>query len=142
MVAGAVDRLDQAPGRLRFVFDYDAERALEDEEVRAEFADPLAREVVRALSEDLAAGVRLDSRDAFRAAAGRIRERTAQKGKALFHPIRVCLTGAAGGPELEVAVPAIDRGAGLPPSSGVARIAGCRERAARFVEVLAARRVA
>ena len=42
----------------------------------------------------------------------------AQKGKALFHPIRVALTGEGAGPELDLAVPAIERGAALPPSSG------------------------
>ena len=38
-----------------------------------------------------------------------MREKTGQKGKALFHPIRVVLTGAAEGPELDLLVPAIDR---------------------------------
>ena len=45
--------------------------------------------------------------------ADRVKERTGQKGKALFHPIRVALTGEGGGPELDLAVPAIDRGAQL-----------------------------
>ena len=44
-----------------------------------------------------------------------MKARTGQKGKALFHPIRVALTGRAEGPELDLAVPAIDRGADLPP---------------------------
>ena len=65
-----------------------------------------------------------------------VKERTGQKAKALFHPIRVALTGEAGGPELDAAVPAIDRGAELPPSSGLAPIAGCRERAAAFASLL------
>ena len=60
--------------------------------------------------------------------AARVRERTGLKGKALFHPIRVALTGSDGGPELDLAVPAIDRGATLPPAA-VARIIGCKERA-------------
>jgi hypothetical protein len=54
----------------------------------------------------------------------------------LFHPIRVALTGEAGGPELDLAVPAIDRGAKLPPGSGVAPVIGCRERAALFARWL------
>ncbi len=53
-------------------------------------------------------------KESFRAVATRVRERTGQKGKALFHPIRVALTGSDGGPELDLAVPAIDRGAALP----------------------------
>ena len=40
------------------------------------------------------------------------------KGKALFHPIRVALTGEGGGPELDLAVPAIERGAALPATRG------------------------
>ena len=46
----------------------------------------------------------------------RVKERTGSKGKSLFHPIRVALTGETGGPELDLAVPAIDRGASLPPA--------------------------
>ena len=51
--------------------------------------------------------------------ASRVRERTGQKGRALFHPIRVALTGEGGGPELDLAVPAIERGAALPQHAGV-----------------------
>jgi hypothetical protein len=50
----------------------------------------------------------------------------------LFHPIRVALTGESGGPELDLAVPAIERGAELPRSAGVASIVGARERALTF----------
>jgi hypothetical protein len=46
------------------------------------------------------------------------------------------LTGEAGGPELDLAVPAIERGAELPASSGVAPIVGCRERADLFARAI------
>jgi hypothetical protein len=59
------------------------------------------------------------------------------KGKALFHPIRVALTGEGGGPELDLAVPAIERGAALAPAAGVAPIVGCRERADAFAAEVA-----
>ena len=96
---------------------------------------PAAKEVVVALAEELKGAPRLD-RDQFRAAAARVRQRTGQKGRDLFHPIRVALTGEAEGPELDLAVPAIDRGAELPAGGGVTAIAGCRERAAAFAEAL------
>jgi hypothetical protein len=51
MVSGAVDRLDQAPDRLRLVFSGNVAAALAREEVRAEFAPDAARGVVRALAE-------------------------------------------------------------------------------------------
>ena len=74
----------------------------------------------------------LADRNAFRAMANRVKEKTGQKGKALFHPIRVALTGESGGPELDLAVPAIDRGAQLPGDSGLAKILSSRDRARAF----------
>ena len=62
--------------------------------------------------------------------ANRVKERTGQKGRALFHPIRVALTGESGGPELDLAVPAIERGAALPADATVAPVIGCGDRAA------------
>ena len=65
--------------------------------------------------------------------AARVKAGTGQNGKALFHPIRIALTGEPDGPELDLIVPAIERGAELPADSGVAPIVGCRERAAAFL---------
>src|SRR5471030_2136423 len=97
-----------------------------------------ARAVVAALAEELAAAPRLD-REKFREVANRVKASTSQKGKALFHPIRVVLTGRAEGPELDLAVPAIDLGAELPGSAGVPPIPGNRERAAAFARALGAK---
>ena len=135
--AGSVDRLDQVPGRLAFLFDYSAGRALTRPELRSEAAE--ARPVLDALSEELAAGGRLLDREAFRALAGRVRQRTGRKGKDLFHPIRLALTGEPEGLELDLAVPAIERGAILPASSGIRRIQGAAERAAEFARLAAER---
>jgi nondiscriminating glutamyl-tRNA synthetase len=135
IATASVDRLDQIPARVAWLFDYDAERALSGEQVTKEMHEPDAQAVVRALAEELANGPRLD-RDRFRAVAAKVKTRTGQKARALFHPIRVALTGRAEGPELDLAVPAIDRGADLPPDAGIPKILGCRERAAAFVRVL------
>ena len=135
MATGSVDRLDQVPSRLAFLFDYDPEAALRDERVGGEMRDAGAQAVVRALAEELATAPRLD-RERFRATANAVKARTGQKGKALFHPIRVALTGRAEGPELDLAIPAIDGGADLPVDAGTPKILGCRERAAAFVEAL------
>ena len=128
-VAGAVDRLEQVPGRLRFLFDYSATRALENGAVRAEAAE--ARVVIEALADDLASGPRLVDRDTFRAAVARVRETTGRKGRALLHPIRLALTGEPEGLELDVAVPSIERGA-LLGTSAICRIMSAAERANAF----------
>ena len=135
MAVGSVDRLEEIPDRLKFLFDFDVAAALATREVAEVMDAPGAREVVAALAEELRDAGRLD-REAFRAAATRVKQRTGQKGRALFHPIRVALTGEAGGPELDLAVPAIDRGAELPRSAGVALVLGCRERADMFARTV------
>jgi glutamyl-tRNA synthetase/nondiscriminating glutamyl-tRNA synthetase len=134
MAVGSVDRLEEIPDRLHFIFDFDPEAALRREEVAHVLEEPGAREVIRALA-DAIDGPLLD-REAFRAAAARVRERTGQKGRSLFHPIRVALTGTEGGPELDLAVPAIDRGALLPQQAAVIKILRCRERAEAFARVV------
>ena len=135
IATASVDRLDQIPARVSFLFDYDAARALDENQVRREMSQPDAQAVVRSLADELAPAARLD-RDRFRAVAAQVRARTGQKGRALFHPIRIALTGRAEGPELDLAVPAIDRGADLPAEAGIPKISGCRERAAAFVKAL------
>ena len=136
MVAGAVDRLDQAAARVSFLFGFDAHAALQTATAREEFARAEPRAVVRALAEELAGAPRMVDRRAFREIAARVSDRTGRKGQDLFHPVRVALTGSSGGPELDLAVPAIDRGAELPAASGVRPITGCRERARAFVAAL------
>ncbi len=64
-----------------------------------------------------------------------MRERTGQKGKALFHPIRLALTGETEGLELDLAVPAIEAGASL-QASGITPIPGAAERAIAFASAL------
>jgi nondiscriminating glutamyl-tRNA synthetase len=135
MAVGSVDRLEEIADRLKFLFDFDPMASLARPDVAEVIHAAGAREVIAALAEELQNAGRLD-RDAFRAAANRVKQRTSQKGRALFHPIRVALTGEAGGPELDLAVPAIDRGAELPRSAGVALVMGCRERAEAFARAV------
>jgi glutamyl-tRNA synthetase/nondiscriminating glutamyl-tRNA synthetase len=135
MASGSVDRVEQIPSRVRFVFDFDPVRSSGHADVQEVLAEPGARDVILALAAELRTSPRLD-RESFRAAAGRVKQATGMKGKHLFHPIRVALTGEAGGPELDLAVPAIERGAELPAEYGLAPIMGCRERAAAFAEAL------
>jgi glutamyl-tRNA synthetase/nondiscriminating glutamyl-tRNA synthetase len=131
----SVDRLDQVPARLSVLFDFSPAESLGHGELRLEMETQEARAVARALAEELNAAPRLD-RERFRAIAGQIKARTGHKGRALFHPIRIVLTGRREGPELDLIVPAIDRGAELPPDAGLPAILGCRERAAAFVRAL------
>ena len=126
LAAASIDRLEQVTERLRFLFEYSAARALADPAIRAEAE--ASRAVIEALAGELAASAPLLDRESFRAVAARVREKTGAKGKALFHPIRLALTGEAEGLELDLAVPAIDASPGLVPTN--------RERAAEFASAL------
>jgi len=139
MAVGSVDRLEEIPDRLAFLFQYDAAQSLSNAAVADVLHEPGAREVIAALADaiDGSAGPLLD-REAFRAMANRVKEKTGRKGRALFHPIRVALTGESGGPELDLAVPAMDRGAALPADAGVAKIPSARERARAFAAAVTA----
>jgi len=117
-MAQSVDRLPQLADRLESVFRQD---------VTAESVDAALTKV---LAQELATAPRLADKEQFRALANRVKDQTGLKGKSLFHPIRVILTGSHEGPELDLIVPAIDSAADLGPASGLAPVIGCRERAA------------
>jgi glutamyl-tRNA synthetase/nondiscriminating glutamyl-tRNA synthetase len=135
MAVGSVDRLEEIPDRLHFIFDFDPATSLRRQDVARVLKERGARDVILALP-DAIQGPIVD-REGFRALAAKVRERTGQKGKALFHPIRVALTGSDGGPELDLAVPAIERGAALPAQAAVVKIAACKERAQLFARAIA-----
>ena len=118
MAVGAVDCLEEVPSRVAFVFAWDVTEA-----ARLVAAEADGAKVLAAFADAIADAGPL-TKETFRAAAARTREVTGIKGKALFHPIRVALTGWESGPELDLAVPAIDRVAGLLPG-----VPNCAERA-------------
>ena len=130
MAVGSVDRLSEIPDRVAFIFTWQAKEA-----AALVANEPDGARVLAALAREIADLGPLD-RDAFRAAAGRMRDATGLKGRSLFHPIRVALTGAESGPELDLALPAIDRGAALPRESGIAGIRSCAERARLLAQLV------
>jgi glutamyl-tRNA synthetase/nondiscriminating glutamyl-tRNA synthetase len=127
---GSVDRLEDLPARVAFIFDWDSARA-----AALAAAEPGGREAIQVFAEEIAAAGRLD-RDSFRAAAARTRDRTGLKGRALFHPIRAALTASDTGPELDLAVPAIDRTSALGAGAGLIPVKACAERARDVAAIL------
>ena len=137
VAAASVDRLEQTPARLSFLFDYSAVRALQNGSIAQEANESAA--VIESLARELETSAPLVDRDEFRAMAKRVQQASGAKGKALFHPIRLALTGEAEGIELDIAVPAIEHGALLGQPSGIRRILSARERAAAFAAALRGR---
>ncbi len=135
----AVDHLDQLPLKAAPVFSFDPEAARADGENAAILAADSARTVLGELASRLRARMGCVTPEAFKAWMNEIKAATGVKGKELFHPVRIALTGAHSGPELDKLLPLIEDGAKLSGEgaklSGSLGVVGVRERIERFVGV-------
>jgi nondiscriminating glutamyl-tRNA synthetase len=108
-----LDMLSQLPAAVGLIFDYDAASVASGEETRHVVQDAVAHEVLQAFVPKVLE-VRELSYERFREIAKAVQKETGKKGKELFHPIRVALTGAVSGPELEKLIPIFEEGSKLP----------------------------
>jgi len=117
LLAPSVDRLEQLPERAALIFHYDAPAAL----VAPDNADVLswkntdaviARFTVKILEDDLAAAGQLTP-ERFKQLVNEVKAETGAKGKELFHPIRLIVTGSHSGPEFDKLVPILEEGSHL-----------------------------
>ncbi len=132
-VLKSLDHLSQLPSATRTIFEYDAAAVVAGSETCEVAQDPGARAVVKALAAkvaeagdlpaplDLSLGAMSEAEwqagltyPQFRELAKAVQEETGKKGKELFHPVRVALTGANSGPELEKLIPIFEEGSKLP----------------------------
>jgi nondiscriminating glutamyl-tRNA synthetase len=109
---GHVDKLSDLPEAVRAALHFDPEAGLRTDEVREVLANPGAKAVIGALADHFRPLDSIDS-DAYREAAAEVKTKTGQKGKNLFHPIRIAVTAKASGPELERLIPLLERGSRL-----------------------------
>lgn len=130
MALGSVDRVPDIAARVKFVFDWDRAAAAALTAGEAEGA-----RIAAALATTLEGAGPL-TQETFRAVAGAVKAATGCKGRALFHPIRAILTGEDSGPELDLAVPAIDRMAALGGDLVARPVPSCAERARQVAEQL------
>ncbi len=108
-----LDMLSQLPAAVRLIFEYDAASVASGEETRHVVQDAGSREVLNTFTPKVLEAQDL-TYERFRAIAKAVQRETGRKGKELFHPIRVALTGAVSGPELEKLIPIFEEGAKLP----------------------------
>jgi nondiscriminating glutamyl-tRNA synthetase len=124
-----ISQLSELPGAVQLIFEYDAKRVISGQETRHVVEDRGPREVLIRFIENFRdfqtrpwyARVQASagtgghpSSAALRYVAKTVQKETGRKGKDLFHPIRVALTGAVSGPELEKLIPIFEEGSKLP----------------------------
>jgi glutamyl-tRNA synthetase/nondiscriminating glutamyl-tRNA synthetase len=124
MLRTKLERLDQVPERAAALFADGGEP--EDPVAREALAGPEARQVVEALAR-LAAALDLADPEAWPELKRSVKQASGVKGRALFQPLRVAITGALSGPELDRLVPLIARGHAILPE----RVVTVAERARR-----------
>jgi glutamyl-tRNA synthetase/nondiscriminating glutamyl-tRNA synthetase len=132
LFADRLPRFGDLPREAALLFDFEAGSALEDADVRATLADPKARAVIATMLERL--GTEPLTAPRFQALAAEARRCTGAKGRDLFHPIRVGLTGRGSGPELVRLLPILDEGSRL---SLPRPVAACAARAAALLAATA-----
>ncbi|HEY3175576.1 MAG TPA: glutamate--tRNA ligase [Candidatus Polarisedimenticolia bacterium] len=113
--AGQMETLIDAPGALRGLLRFEEHLGKDpgaQEALAGLASEPAAVRVVGEFARTVEARrpPLLDGREAFREAAQTVGRALGVKGRALFHPIRVAMTAAEKGPELDRLIPLIDEG--------------------------------
>jgi glutamyl-tRNA synthetase/nondiscriminating glutamyl-tRNA synthetase len=127
-----LDHLDQVPAAAKLIFEYDARSIASGDETIQVLEDSGAREVLKSFVPKMVARESV-TYERFREVTKAVQKETGRKGKDLFHPIRVALTGAASGPELEKLIPIFEEGSKLPLAR---HVKNCAERLREFEELL------
>lgn len=130
LFAPSVDHLDQLTAKALFLFGFDPEHARHVDDNATVLATDSARMVLAELATRVRAHHDAVTPQIFKTWMDEINEATGAKGKDLFHPVRIALTGTHSGPDFDKLVPLIEHGAKL--GIGVPSV---RERVERFVGV-------
>ena len=116
LVQDGVDRMDQVPGRAAALFHPGGASDPSDPDIRELLDAGETRKVLEAMMEIASDHVPTDL-EAWKSYKKAVQSSSEVKGKPLFHTIRVALTGAVSGPELDRLVPLIGSGSALFPGS-------------------------
>jgi glutamyl-tRNA synthetase/nondiscriminating glutamyl-tRNA synthetase len=130
MFSASVDHLDQLTAKALFIFGFDPEVTRSKQENAEVLATDSARMVLAELADRVRAHSVPVTPEMFKQWLEEIKQATGVKGKELFHPIRIAITGSHSGPEFDRLIPVIEQGATL----GVA-VPSIRQRVERFVGV-------
>jgi glutamyl-tRNA synthetase/nondiscriminating glutamyl-tRNA synthetase len=113
LLVPSVDHLDQLPAKAAPLFAFDPEGARANEENVAILAADSARTVLAEMADRIRAHSGPVTPEVFKAWMNEVKAAAGVKGKELFHPVRVALTGSHSGPEFDKLIPLIEEGSAL-----------------------------
>jgi glutamyl-tRNA synthetase/nondiscriminating glutamyl-tRNA synthetase len=126
----SVDQLEQLPEKARFIFSFDASAAKQNAENGPILQSESAQKVLSAFSQRVRGHEGDVTPEQFKIWMNEIKSKTGAKGKDLFHPVRIALTGAHSGPEFDKLIPLFEEGSRLQLPVHVLSV---RERIEQFV---------
>ncbi len=129
----SVDQLDQLPEKAKFLFEFDPAAAIAGEENSPILTNEAAQKVLHEFSARILATTSPLTAEEFKAVTNEVKLSSGVKGKDLFHPIRILLTGGHSGPEFDKLVPLMESGSALPLPVA---IFGVRQRTEHFLAEL------
>jgi glutamyl-tRNA synthetase/nondiscriminating glutamyl-tRNA synthetase len=109
----SVNKLDELPERAAAVLHFDAAAAMAAAENAEVLSAPTTKTVLDTFIAKLAAEPETTEAARFKALIKEVQKESGVKGPALFHPIRIVLTGVQSGPEFDKLVPLIEEGSRL-----------------------------
>lgn len=133
----SVDRLDQLPERAALIFNYDAAAALVSPDNAEVLRWPQTPAVIAGFGKLVLNESAPLTAEKFKALVNQVKAETGAKGKELFHPIRIVVTGSHSGPEFDKLVPILEEGSQLALPRHVKSV---RERVEEFQKHFAALR--
>jgi glutamyl-tRNA synthetase/nondiscriminating glutamyl-tRNA synthetase len=109
----SVNKLDELPERAASVLHFDPAAAIAAPENAEVLSAPTTKPVLDVFAAKLAAETEPIEAARFKALIKEVQKESGVKGPALFHPIRILLTGVQSGPEFDRLVPLMEEGARL-----------------------------
>ncbi|HEX4037780.1 MAG TPA: glutamate--tRNA ligase [Acidobacteriaceae bacterium] len=109
----AVSQLDELPGKSGFLFHFDPAATDANEEKAAILASEATAKVLSALAARVRSHSGQVTPEQFKAWMNETKAETGAKGKDLFHPVRIALTGSHSGPEFDKLIPIFEEGSRL-----------------------------
>ena len=128
LLTPSVDKLEQLPERAALIFADDAAAVNSPDNVEV-LTSPKTAEVLAAFSQQLEGEMSAMTPERFKAIMNEVKAKTGAKGKELFHPVRIALTGSHSGPEFDKLIPILEEGSHLQLPRHVMNV---RERLAAF----------
>ncbi|HYM62787.1 MAG TPA: glutamate--tRNA ligase [Thermoanaerobaculia bacterium] len=108
-VKKGIGKLSQFVAAMRLLFEFEPRHVLENETLATVVPEPSAKALMQILAKDLTEhGAPVDAAG-YHALADRLKQASGLKGKALFMPLRVAVTGSDHGPELVRVIPLLEK---------------------------------